>query len=151
EIALDRMGELAVRPGGARRKTSPIEVVVPDLTSIVVNFLVFFAFTIGGCADNLFELHVGITRSRDELVEGLHIGLVVLSIMKPDGSRRDRRFQRCFVIGQGRKLEGRSHGDTPRCTRRQTRTAVDPKGLASTSSVCCDRIERCAPMSQSFC
>ncbi|MEJ1967175.1 MAG: hypothetical protein WDN03_00850 [Rhizomicrobium sp.] len=84
---------------------------VPHLAGIVEDFLLGGAVLRAerGLRD-LFQLHVGILGARDQLVERVDIGLVVLVIVEADGARGDGRLQRGFVPRQWRKYEWSGHG-----------------------------------------
>ena len=89
-----------------RREAVPVEGVVPDLRGVVEHATLRLAH-------DLFQRRIGELGAFDQLVEVVHIGLVVLAVVEVDGLAGDVRFQGGAVVGQGGQFDG--HGSVSLC------------------------------------
>jgi hypothetical protein len=104
KIALERGCELTLRRAAFRRQARPEERVIPRLRGVVEDLRL--AGVPAGRLDDVIQFLIGERSACDELVELLHVGRVMLAIMKAHRALRDRRLERPFVIGQRRKGKG---------------------------------------------
>jgi len=81
----------------------------------------------GGGFDDGFQRLVGQRRVRDQLVEVVHITLVVLAVVKTDGVGRDMGAQSIVGVGQRRQGE-RTAGGSGACGARQREIAQSQRG-----------------------
>ena len=97
EVAFDGVGQIALRRGGFGRQAAPVEIVVPHLAGVVEDLL---GGGVGGrLVDDLFQLQRRVWRAFHQPVQRIHIGLVMLVIVKRNGAGADRGFE--GVVGPG--------------------------------------------------
>ena len=103
-MLLDALEQRAGRfARGIRAEAVPVEGVVPDLGGVVEDL------ALGGAHDVL-ERQVLILGAGNELVQVVHVGLMVLAVMVFDGLGGDVRAQRVLGEWQWRKL---NHSGAP--------------------------------------
>src|ERR1035437_1379643 len=99
EVLLDALEQRAGRfARGTRAEAAPVEGVVPDLGGVVEDF------ALGGAHDVL-KRQVLVLGAGNELVQVVHVGLMVLAVVVFDGLGGDVRAQRALDEWQWRKLD----------------------------------------------
>ena len=88
-------------PAGRRLQAAPVERVIPRLRRIVEDRRLVRLSR--GRPDDRLERPTRKLGPGDELVQRLDVGLVVLSIVESDGSRRDHGRERILGVRQPRK------------------------------------------------
>src|SRR5450631_514666 len=95
------------RAARGRPEAIPEERVVPSLRGVVEDLLRLLAAD--ARRDHVLERHLGETRAGDELVQLLHVGGVVLSVVQADGARGNDGIEGIFRPRQRGKREGCWH------------------------------------------
>ena len=122
EIAGDGAGQFCGRLGLGGRQAAPVEIVIPHLAGIVEDLLFLIVARFRGRLNDLLQFHVGEFGFFHQRIERVHIGLVMLVVMKRDSARRYRRFQRGVIPRQCGEFERTSHVKSPRTERARSKS-----------------------------
>src|SRR6204780_1359537 len=128
ELVFDPLGEFAGGLAAALLLHAvPEEFVVPGLGGVVENRRL--GAVLGGETDDLLQRFAGQGGARDQLVQRVDIGAVVLVVMKLESLGGDMRLERILRIGQRRKFKG--HRMLPFMTEKPARGRLTVSGATN--------------------